>query len=82
MLRLFERNGLLNPKAAENMRQWGHGGGFSLHASVTVEAHDRAGLERLLRDCARPGFSVERLSWRIEGERLVYRCTLPMLVQR
>ncbi|NIV49572.1 MAG: IS91 family transposase, partial [Gammaproteobacteria bacterium] len=23
--------------------------------------------------CARPAFSLERLSWRVEGERLVYR---------
>jgi hypothetical protein len=29
--------------------------------SVRIEAHDRAGLERLLRYCARPAFSMERL---------------------
>jgi len=31
------------------MRQWDHGGGFSLNAAVRVEATDRKGLERLLR---------------------------------
>ncbi|TFH50501.1 MAG: hypothetical protein E4H01_02230 [Lysobacterales bacterium] len=110
VLRLFERNGLLNPEAAENMREWRHGGGFSLNAGVAVEADDRGGLERLLRYCVRPAFSarasdrhgwrecrglsgtipacfalprpsldssVERLSWRVEGERVVYRLPKP-----
>jgi hypothetical protein len=35
--------------------------GFSLDAAVRVGAHDRAGLERLLRYCARPTFALERL---------------------
>jgi len=73
VLRLFERDGLLSPEATDNMREWRHGGGFSLDASVAIEADDRAGLERLLRYCSRPAFSVERLSWRVEGERVVYR---------
>jgi hypothetical protein len=34
---------------------------FSLNASVRIEATDRAGLERLLRYCARPPFALERL---------------------
>jgi hypothetical protein len=38
---------------------WEHGGGFSLDASVRVEADDRLGLERLLRYCARPAFALE-----------------------
>ena len=44
-LRLFERDGLLSPQAADNMRAWRHGGGFSVDASAAVEADDRAGLE-------------------------------------
>ena len=36
-----------------------HAGGFSLDASVRVEAADRQGLERLLRTCARPPFARE-----------------------
>jgi hypothetical protein len=35
--------------------------GFSVDAGVCIEAHDRAALERLLRYCARPPFSMERL---------------------
>jgi len=31
-----------------------HGGGFSVDAQVRLEAHERDGLERLLRYCARP----------------------------
>ena len=38
-----------------------HGGGFSLNASVRIEATDREGLERLIRYCARPPFALERL---------------------
>ncbi|MDG0027906.1 transposase, partial [Trinickia sp. Y13] len=34
--------------------------GFSVDAGVCIEAHDRAALERLLRYCARPPFSMER----------------------
>ena len=34
-----------------------HGGGFSVDAGVRIEAADRAGLERLLRYCARPPFA-------------------------
>ena len=36
LLRLFERNGLLSPDAAENMRQRRHRGGGSLDTSVAV----------------------------------------------
>ena len=43
------------------MLGWDHGGGFSLDASVRIEATDRAGLERLIRYCARPPFALERL---------------------
>jgi hypothetical protein len=47
--------------------------GFSVDAGVCTEAHDRAGLERLLRYCARPPFSMDRL--RKAGSELVYRCS-------
>ena len=36
-------------------------GGFSLDGSVRTAAHDRAGLEHLLRYCARPPFALHRL---------------------
>jgi hypothetical protein len=48
-------------EAAENLSHWAHGGGFSLHASVLVDAQDRAALERLLRYCAQPAFASERI---------------------
>ena len=56
VLRLFERRGLLAPEAdgRDAPRQWGHGGGFSLDATVRIEARDRKGLARLLCYCARP----------------------------
>ena len=43
--RLFERWGLLAPEAEVEMRQWDHGGGFSLNAAVRIKATDRKGLE-------------------------------------
>jgi hypothetical protein len=50
-----------------------HGGGFSVDAAVRIEGADRAGLERLLRYCARPPFALEHLQQR-DAEHLVYRC--------
>ena len=61
VLRHVRRQGLLEPHEANDMLTWDHGGGFSLDASVHIEAHDRAGLERLIRYCARPPFALGRL---------------------
>ena len=61
VLRHVRRHGLLEPNEADDMLSWDHGGGFSLDASVRIEATDRAGLERLIRYCARPPFSLDRL---------------------
>jgi hypothetical protein len=55
------RHALLDPHDARDMLAWDHGGGFSLDASVRIEATDREGLERLIRYCARPPFALERL---------------------
>ena len=43
---------------------------------MRVAAHDRAGLERLLRYCARPPFALERLEL-LDAERVVYRFPKP-----
>jgi len=61
VLRHMVRQGLLEPHDAQDMLGWEHGGGFSLNASVRIEATDREGLERLIRYCARPPFALERL---------------------
>jgi hypothetical protein len=58
------------------MGQWRNGGGFSLDASVRIEADDRAGLERLLRYCARPPFALERLE-SVDEQHLLYRLPKP-----
>ena len=57
VLRWFARAGHLDPADARDMADWHHGGGFSLDASVRIEGQDHAGLERLLRYCARPPFA-------------------------
>ena len=71
ILRAFVGRGLLQSFDAKDMLAYKHSG-FSVGASVRIEAHDRAGLERLLRYCARPPFSIKRL--RKAGNDLVYRC--------
>jgi hypothetical protein len=58
--RWFSRHGLLDPNDARDMLT-SDNSGFSLDASVGIAGHDRAGLERLLRDCARPPFALERI---------------------
>lgn len=58
------------------MAAWGHSGGFSLDASVRIEAEDRSDLERLLRYCARPVFALERLR-RVDPEHLLYESIKP-----
>ena len=71
ILRAFVGRGLLESFEAQEMLGYKHSG-FSVDTSVCIAAHDRAGLERLLRYCARPPFAMERL--RKAGRELVYRC--------
>jgi hypothetical protein len=59
VLHWFSRHGLLDPDDARDMLAWDNSG-FSLDASVRIAGHDRPGLERLLRYCARPPFALER----------------------
>jgi hypothetical protein len=76
VLRCFERAGLLEAHEVEAMLGWEAGGGFSVDASVRIEAHDRAGLERLIRYCARTPLALERLEW--DGEdALIYHLVKP-----
>lgn len=72
ILRAFQRRGWLERADRLGMEQWQHGGGFSLDASVAIAGADRRGRERLLRYCARPPFSGDRLEW-IDAERVRYR---------
>ncbi len=77
VLRLFVRRDLLSSDESEQMQTWENGGGFSLHAQVTIAANDKKGLERLFRYCARPIYAGERLSWQDIDERLIYRLPKP-----
>ena len=61
LVRAFVKRGLLDAIAGEAMIDAQQGGGFSVDASVCIGSDDRAGLERLLRYCARPPFAMERL---------------------
>jgi len=46
-----------------------------MDASVRTEGHDCAGLERVLRYCARPAFALKRIE-RIEDERTSTTCPI------
>ena len=72
LLRAFVARGHLESHDAKDMAAYAHGGGFPVDAGVRIEAPDRAGLQRLLRYCARPHFAMDRLKQR--GADLVYRC--------
>jgi len=74
VLRWFARSGLLNADDARDMLAWDNGG-FSLDASVRIGENDRAGLERLLRYCARPPFALERLE-QVNEHQVIYHLTL------
>src|SRR5881296_667561 len=50
--------------------------GFSVHANVSLPAHQRAKLENLCRYMLRPPLAVERLE-RLPGGRLAYRMKTP-----
>jgi hypothetical protein len=75
VLRWLSHHGLLDPDDARDMLTWEHCG-FSLDASVCIAGHDRAGLERLLRYCARPPLALERIE-QVNDERVVYRLPKP-----
>ena len=55
------KHGLLDEEVTRSMLDWQGAGGFSIEASVRIEGHDRAGIERLVRYCARPPFALGRL---------------------
>jgi len=61
VLRWFARRGLTDRSAAADMRTWRGTGGFSIDGSVRIKGEDRAGLERLVRYCARGPLALERL---------------------
>jgi len=84
VLRYFRTHGLLDELDARDMLSWQGSGGFSIDASVRIEGEDRAGLERLLRYCARPPFALGRLhalagvaSLASPDARLLYRFPKP-----
>jgi hypothetical protein len=76
VLRAFVQRGLLDQSDADEMGGWHHDGGFSVDASVRIEGTDRAGLERLLRYCARPPFALAHLQQHDAGH-LLYHCPKP-----
>jgi len=64
------------PAPPRSRRRSAHVRGFDVHAGVVVSASDREGHERLLRYCARPPLSLERLSVLSDG-RIAYAIRKP-----
>ncbi len=62
VLSLFKRRGLLSDDDFDNIKSWKGSGGFSVNADVRIDAEDQRGKERLIRYCARPAFSGEKLT--------------------
>lgn len=84
VLRYFRHHDLLDESTTTDMLTWQASGGFSIDASVRIEGHDRRGIERLVRYCARPPFALHRLhavegnaSLRSSDARLLYRLPAP-----
>ncbi|MBK8167567.1 MAG: transposase [bacterium] len=75
-LRWLHRHGHLDDDALHVLDSLEHGGGWSVDASVTIPGWDRQGLERLVRYCARPPLSQERLG-RLNEQTLVYSLRRP-----
>lgn len=67
---------LVLPVSNKLARRAGDSRGFDIHAGVVVSANDREGRERLLRYCARPAVSLERLS-RLPDGRVAYALRKP-----
>ena len=75
-LRWLHRHGHLDDDALHILDSSEHAGGWSVDASVTIPGWDRHGLERLVRYCARPPLSQERLG-RLNEQTLVYSLRRP-----
>ena len=74
VLRYFRRQGLLDELDTTGMLTWQGSGGFSVDASVRIEAEDRAGIERLVRYCARLPFGHDAAT-RFSSAHAVYGVT-------
>ena len=77
VLKNFKRSGLLEAHDVENMKTWNGGGGFSVNGSAYIHENDREGLERLIRYCARPPFSMERITKQPDGN-IIYQLNKPL----
>ncbi|MFH1435122.1 MAG: transposase [Pseudomonadota bacterium] len=76
VLKLFVRHDHLESSEAEKMKAWEFSG-FSLDASVAVEADDRKGLEHLVRYCAKPSFVASNVTYLPDAEQVIYRLPKP-----
>jgi hypothetical protein len=64
------------PVPTKSARRAGRSRGFDVHGGVVISESDHEGRERLLRYCARPALSLERLS-RLPDGRIAYALRKP-----
>jgi Putative transposase len=76
ILHLFVQRRLLDKADYNEMAGQKHNGGFSLDASIRIDADDQSGLEHMFRYCARPPFSLENMRQLKDGH-LAYRNPKP-----
>lgn len=74
VLKYFCKRKFFNKDELEKMLSY-ENSGFSLDASVKIQAWDKAGLERLIKYCARPPFKSENI--RFNGPWINYRLPKP-----
>ena len=77
-LRFLEHHGHLDRAAVDSLDATEHAGGWSVDASVRIAEWDRQGLDQLVRDCARPPLSADRLE-QLNESTLVYHLRKPTL---
>ena len=65
---MLTQRGTTPREAAARQRLSADVDGFSLHAAVRIEAHDRKRLERLCRYITRPALSQERIQVNAAGQ--------------
>ncbi len=72
LIRRVRRGSGLSEEAADDLLSWKNSG-FSIHEEVYIPDRDRAGLERLLRDCSCPAISLTRLIYAVKSNLVIYR---------
>lgn len=81
VLYLLRREGLVSESLAGRTLAWPHTG-FSAHNSVRVRAKDATGRRRLAQYMLRAPFSLEKMSYDLKSETVIYRSRMHRTLKR